>query len=81
MIRGDIALLFSHTRPTEEYLFENVKNYAFLSNGNVQVPGVNDASEYADTLEAMNIMGLSEEEQAGELVKHKSRSDLQEFTL
>ena len=37
-----------------------------MSNGYVAVPGVNDAAEYEDTVEAMNVMGLPEEEQSGE---------------
>ena len=37
-----------------------------MSNGYVAVPGINDANEYEDTVEAMNIMGMPEEEQSGE---------------
>ena len=37
-----------------------------MSNGYVAVPGVNDDIEYQDTLEAMNVMGMPEEEQGGE---------------
>ena len=37
-----------------------------MSNGYVSVAGINDAAEFEDTVEAMNIMGLPEEEQSGE---------------
>lgn len=51
--------------PTEkkEFIVEDPKTYKFLSNGNLPVPGVNDAQEFEDTKEAMNIMGMTEEEQ------------------
>ena len=49
----------------KEYLVMDAKNYKFLSNGNLPVPGVNDGQEFEDTCEAMNIMGMSEDEQSG----------------
>ena len=42
--------------PPEEFLFEDPKSYAYLTNGNLSVPGLNDMNEYEDTREAMNIM-------------------------
>ena len=48
-----------------DFLLEDPKNYKFLSNGNLPVPGVNDSQEFQDTIEAMNIMGMPEEEQKG----------------
>lgn len=56
----------SYSHPTEEFLFDDAKTYQYLSNGNLAVPGLNDANEYEDTREAMNIMGMSEDEQSGE---------------
>ena len=53
------------TKQRAEFLLEDPKTYKFLSNGNLPVPGLNDSSEFEDTIEAMNIMGMSEEEQAG----------------
>ncbi len=50
----------------KEFLVQDAKTYKFLSNGNLPVPGVNDAQEFQDTREAMNIMGMSEDEQNGE---------------
>ena len=50
----------------KEFLVQDAKTYKFLSNGNLPVPGVNDGQEFEDTREAMNIMGMSEEEQSGE---------------
>ncbi len=46
----------------KEFLFQQPKTYKFLSNGNLPVPGVNDSQEFEDTKEAMNIMGMSDEE-------------------
>ena len=51
-----------------DYLFQDPKSYIHLSNGNLPVAGINDAQEYQDTLEAMNIMGMSEDERTGELI-------------
>ena len=50
----------------EEFLFGDAGGYAFMSNGYVAVPGINDTNEFEDTLEAMTIMGMPEEEQSGE---------------
>ena len=47
-------------------MVDDVKTYQYLSNGNLSVPGLNDKNEYEDTREAMNIMGMSEDEQSGE---------------
>ena len=53
---------------SEEYLLEKPETYTYLSNGNLAVAGINDANDYEDTLEAMNIMGISEEEKTGKRV-------------
>lgn len=34
----------------EEFLLEAPNQYKFLSNGNLQVQGINDAQEYSDTM-------------------------------
>lgn len=39
-----------------------MKNYTFLTHGNVPVPGVDDAVEFRNTVQAMQIMGLSNED-------------------
>ncbi|XP_048869355.1 myosin-11a isoform X1 [Brienomyrus brachyistius] len=49
----------------EELLLENFSNYRFLVAGHVQIPGQQDDEMYLETMEAMNIMGLTEEEQTG----------------
>ena len=49
----------------KEFILEDPKSYKFLSNGNLPVPGVNDSQEFQDTVEAMNIMGMTDEEQNG----------------
>ncbi|XP_074598828.1 myosin heavy chain 10 [Brevipalpus obovatus] len=47
---------------SKEYLLEDVKNYTFLTHGNVPVPGVDDAFEFKNTSQAMQIMGLTPED-------------------
>ncbi|XP_041812473.1 myosin-9-like isoform X1 [Chelmon rostratus] len=50
-----------------ELLLENYNNYRFLSNGNVTIPGQQDKDLFTETLEAMKIMGIPEDEQIGML--------------
>ncbi|XP_077356723.1 myosin-9-like isoform X2 [Festucalex cinctus] len=50
-----------------ELLLENYNNYRFLSNGNVTIPGQQDKDLFAETMDAMRIMGIPEEEQIGML--------------
>jgi myosin heavy subunit len=45
---------------------EGFSNYTFLSNGFVPIPAAQDDEMFQETLEAMSIMGFSEEEQLGE---------------
>uniref|UniRef100_A0AAX7VLZ5 Myosin, heavy chain 11a, smooth muscle n=1 Tax=Astatotilapia calliptera TaxID=8154 RepID=A0AAX7VLZ5_ASTCA len=46
----------------EELLLEPFSNYRFLSAGHVQLPGQQDDEMYEETMEAMNIMGITEED-------------------
>ncbi|XP_069381002.1 myosin-9-like isoform X2 [Paralichthys olivaceus] len=50
-----------------ELLLENYNNYRFLSNGNVTIPGQQDKDLFTETMEAMNIMSIPEDEQIGML--------------
>ncbi|XP_029946041.1 myosin-9 isoform X1 [Salarias fasciatus] len=50
-----------------ELLLENYNNYRFLSNGNLTIPGQHDKDLFTETLEAMRIMGIPEDEQIGML--------------
>nr|XP_061805157.1 myosin-9-like isoform X3 [Nerophis lumbriciformis] len=50
-----------------ELLLENYNNYRFLSNGNVTIPGQQDKDMFAETMDAMRIMGIPEDEQIGML--------------
>ncbi|XP_054614701.1 myosin-9-like isoform X2 [Dunckerocampus dactyliophorus] len=50
-----------------ELLLENYNNYRFLSNGNVTIPGQQDKDLFAETMDAMRIMSIPEEEQIGML--------------
>ncbi|XP_053327788.1 myosin-11 isoform X2 [Spea bombifrons] len=47
----------------EELLLEGFGNYTFLSHGYVPVPGQDDGEMFLETLEAMAIMGFTEDEQ------------------
>uniref|UniRef100_A0A4W4HRU9 Myosin-9 n=1 Tax=Electrophorus electricus TaxID=8005 RepID=A0A4W4HRU9_ELEEL len=49
----------------DKLCLEGYSKYRFLSNGNVTIPGQQDKDMYTDTLEAMRIMGFSEDEQIG----------------
>ncbi|XP_041134058.1 myosin-11-like isoform X3 [Polyodon spathula] len=49
----------------KELLLEGFGNYRFLMAGHVPVPGTSDSEMFEETLEAMRIMGFTEEEQTG----------------
>ncbi|KAI4896321.1 hypothetical protein NFI96_020537, partial [Prochilodus magdalenae] len=55
----------SNINQTSELCLEGYSKYRFLSNGNVTIPGQQDKDMFSDTMEAMRIMGFSEEEQIG----------------
>jgi len=46
----------------KKYILEDPKNYTFLSSGNLTIPSQDDREEFGDTMEAMRIMGLNEDE-------------------
>ena len=52
----------------EEFLLEDIKNYRYLTHGNVLVAGQDDAELYRQLVEAMDIMGFSKEEQDGTMI-------------
>ncbi|XP_076345264.1 uncharacterized protein LOC143244459 isoform X1 [Tachypleus tridentatus] len=43
----------------KEYLLEDLKSYTFLTYGNVPVSGIDDLTEYKNTVKAMDIMGFN----------------------
>ncbi|KAM9779779.1 LOW QUALITY PROTEIN: myosin-14-like [Neosynchiropus ocellatus] len=51
----------------EELLLEDFSSYRFLMAGHVEVPGQEDDELFVETLEAMEIMGFTEEERLGML--------------
>lgn len=61
-----LKLLYFCITSSEELLLEPFSNYRFLSDGHVQITGQQDDELYEETMEAMNIMGFSEEERNGE---------------
>jgi len=48
-----------------EFILEDPKTYSFLTNGNLRVPGVDDAAEFRETVNAINIMGMTIEDYSG----------------
>ncbi|MFT7797773.1 myosin-9-like isoform X2 [Arapaima gigas] len=50
-----------------ELCLEGFNNYRFLSNGHVTIPGQQDKDLYLETMEAMRIMSIPEDEQMGML--------------
>ncbi|KAJ8264053.1 hypothetical protein GJAV_G00144530 [Gymnothorax javanicus] len=48
-----------------ELCLEDYKNYRFLSNGNVTIPGQQDKDLFVETMDAMKIMSIPEDEQIG----------------
>lgn len=63
------SLRFCSLRLAEELLLEGFNNYTFLSNGYVPIPSQQDNEMFDETLEAMAIMGFTEEEQIGKRSK------------
>lgn len=57
--------VFSRIVFSEELLLEPFSGYRFLSAGHVQIPGQQDDEMYDETMEAMQIMGFTEEERIG----------------
>jgi len=58
-----------------ECLIEDIRNYRYLTHGNVPVAGQDDDELYRQLLEAMNIMGFSKEEQLGKFSKFPWTAD------
>ncbi|NWX83723.1 MYH9 protein, partial [Nothoprocta ornata] len=48
-----------------DLLLEPYNKYRFLSNGHVTIPGQQDKDMFVETMEAMKIMGIPDEEQMG----------------
>uniref|UniRef100_A0A8D8UZK6 Myosin heavy chain, non-muscle n=1 Tax=Cacopsylla melanoneura TaxID=428564 RepID=A0A8D8UZK6_9HEMI len=46
----------------KEFIIEDPKTYLFLTNGPLPVPGIDDAAEFQSTVQAMNIMGMTNED-------------------
>ncbi|KAH8401047.1 hypothetical protein KR009_002704, partial [Drosophila setifemur] len=46
----------------EKFILDDMKSYAFLSNGSLPVPGVDDSAEFQATVKSMNIMGMTSED-------------------
>ena len=49
----------------DELLLEDFNSYSFLMAGHVEIPGQEDDELFIETLEAMEIMGFTEEERLG----------------
>ncbi|CAK9300346.1 unnamed protein product [Gordionus sp. m RMFG-2023] len=51
-------LLGANEKLKSELLLQNIKTYSYISNGNVLIPGIDDSSEFENTIAAMKIMGM-----------------------
>lgn len=49
----------------EEFVLEDMSSYKYLTRGATPVPGVDDALEFRQTIESMQIMGMNAEDIAG----------------
>jgi len=49
----------------KELFLDDLSSYSYMSNGDVAIPGMNDADEFRETVEAMKIMGMKAEEIKG----------------
>lgn len=68
LIRASCRTSVTHPYPlplTADLLLEPYNKYRFLSNGHVTIPGQQDKDMFQETMEAMRIMGIPEEEQIG----------------
>lgn len=45
-----------------EYLLDDMKSYHYLSNTYVTIQGIDEVEEYNNTIKAMHIMGMSNED-------------------
>lgn len=45
-----------------EYLLDDMKSYGYLSNPYVTIQGIDEVEEYNNTIKAMHIMGMSNED-------------------
>ena len=45
-----------------EYLLDDMKSYSYLSNTYVPVSGIDEVEEYNNTIKAMHIMGMNNED-------------------
>jgi myosin heavy subunit len=54
-----------------EYLLEDMKNYHYLSNTYVQIQGIDEVEEYNNTIKAMHIMGMNNEDIICKLISMK----------
>ncbi|XP_031631624.1 myosin heavy chain, non-muscle isoform X2 [Contarinia nasturtii] len=46
----------------EKFILDDIKTYAFLSNGSLPVPGVDDYAEFQATVKSMDIMGMTSDD-------------------
>ena len=58
----------------KEFILEDPRSYKFLANGNL---GVNDSQDFQDTVNAMSIMGISDEDQNGKEERRDARVHFQ----
>lgn len=65
----------------EELLLEDFGSYRFLLAGHVEISGQEDDEMFDETLEAMDIMGFTEEERLGTNCSEPTRTNVTIETL
>lgn len=71
MFMNEYKLINQLLCSSAELCLESYNKYRFLSNGNVTIPGQQDKDMYVETVEAMRIMGFSEEEHIGKYINRR----------
>ncbi|CAF4206252.1 unnamed protein product, partial [Rotaria sp. Silwood2] len=52
----------ANTKMITDYLLEDFSRYRYLTHGNVTIPGVDDGEEFQNTVKAMQIMNMSNDD-------------------
>lgn len=72
MVSYNIILLLKNFQDREKFKLGNPKEYHFLNQSSCYVlDGIDDSEEYAATRRAMDVVGISDEEQVGVLRTQK----------
>lgn len=72
MVSYNINLLLKNFQDREKFKLGNLKEYHYLNQSSCYaLDGIDDSEEYAATRRAMDVVGISDEEQVGVLRTQK----------